>query len=82
MILTSYTIEDSELFRLLKQKCIIGSHLGFQYLVESRVNPNNKMEIFKQCDENGCPLLHYAAQGGSTIILRDIIAYGSKDLLR
>lgn len=82
MILTSYTIEDSELFRLLKQKCIIGSHLGFQYLVESRVNPNNKMEIFKQCDANGCPLLHYAAQGGSTIILRDIIAYGSKDLLR
>lgn len=82
MILTSYTIEDAELFRLLKQKCIIGSHLGFQYLVESRVNPNDKMEIFKQCDENGCLLLHYAAQGGSTIILRDIIEYGSKDLLR
>lgn len=82
MILTGYTTEDAELFRLIKQKCIIGSHIGFKYLVESRVKPNNKMDIFKQCDENGCLLLHFAAQGGSIVILDDIIEYGSKELLR
>lgn len=82
MIFTSFTIEDTDLFRLLKQKCIIGSHPGFQYLVESRVKPNKKMDIFKQSDENGCFLIHFAAQGGSIAILDDIVEYGSSDLLR
>lgn len=82
MIFTSFTIEDTDLFRLLKQKCIIGSHPGFQYLVESRVKPNKKLDIFRQSDENGCLLIHYAAQGGSIAILDDIVEYGSKDLLR
>lgn len=82
MIFTSCTIEDTELFQLLKQKCIIGAHPGFQYLVDSRVKPNEKRDIFMQCDKNGCLLIHYAAQGGSIAILDDIIEHGSKDLLK
>lgn len=42
----------------------------------------DKLYIFKQYDENGCILLHYAAQGGSTVILDCIIDNASADILQ
>lgn len=42
----------------------------------------DKLYIFKQYDENGCILLHYAAQGGSTVILDCIIDKAPPDILQ
>lgn len=69
MTLVDYTFEDEQLFNLLKRQYRHGVPSEFEYLVNTRVTPNKKEYIFEQCDENGCILLHYAAQGGNTMIL-------------
>lgn len=65
MTLVDFTFEDEQLFNLLKRQCIHGVPSEFEYLVNTRVTPNKKEYIFEQRDENGCILLHYAAQGGT-----------------
>lgn len=80
LTLVDYTIEDAELFILLKRQCLHQAYSEFDYLVNSRVK-GKKEYIFKQRDENGCILLHYAAQGGSTTILDNILENTSKDIL-
>lgn len=79
--MVDYTIEDAELFQQLKQQCLYGAFEGFEYLVRSRIQPKKKEDIFRQCDENGCILLHYAAQGGSILIVEEIIKNTSEDIL-
>uniref|UniRef100_A0A8W8M038 Uncharacterized protein n=1 Tax=Magallana gigas TaxID=29159 RepID=A0A8W8M038_MAGGI len=61
------------LFDLLKRQCLHGVYSEFEYLMRTRVKNNKKEYIFEQRDKNGCILLHYAAQGGNTIILDDIL---------
>ncbi|XP_061178981.1 ankyrin-3-like isoform X2 [Saccostrea echinata] len=72
-ILVDYTIENAEIFKLLKIQCLNGVHIGFHYVNKSRVTQLNKNAIFHQRDENGCTLLHYAAQGGSITIFKEIL---------
>lgn len=72
LTLVDYTIEDAELFQLLKRQCLHEAFPEFKYLVDSRIRDKREY-IFKQHDENGCSLLHYAAQGGSIVILEEII---------
>lgn len=76
-----YTIEDGQLFQLLKRQCLHGVLSGFKYLVDTRVYPKKKEYIFKQRDENGCILLHYAACGGNIIILNEILKIASDKVL-
>lgn len=78
--LVDYTIEDAELFILLKRQCLHQAYYEFIYLVNSRVK-GEKDYIFTQRDENGCVLLHYAAHGGSTVILDTILENVSEDIL-
>lgn len=78
LTLVDYTIEDAELFILLKRQCLHQAYCEFIYLVNSRVK-GKKEYIFTQSDENGCILLHYAAQGGSTAILDNILETVSED---
>lgn len=73
MTLVDFTIEDEQLFNLLKRQCLHGVYSEFEYLMRTRVKKYDKEYIFEQRDENGCILLHYAAQGGNTIILDDIL---------
>lgn len=82
MTLVDFTFEDEQLFNLLKRQCIHGVPSEFEYLVNTRVTPNKKEYIFEQRDENGCILLHYAAQGGNTIILDDILEITSHKILK
>lgn len=82
MTLVDFTFEDEQLFNLLKRQCLHGVPSEFEYLVNTRVTPNKKEYIFKQRDENGCILLHYAAQGGNTIILDDILEITSHKILK
>jgi ankyrin len=79
-MLADYAIQDSELFQLLKSQCLNGVDVGFQYLVEKRIISKGKKGIFRQRDENGCTLLHYAAQGGSIQILEAILRSGISNL--
>lgn len=79
--LVDYTIEDAELFILLKRQCLHQAYYEFIYLVNSRVI-GKKEYIFTQRDENECILLHYAAQGGSTVILDTILENVSEDILQ
>ncbi|XP_062610258.1 serine/threonine-protein phosphatase 6 regulatory ankyrin repeat subunit B-like isoform X2 [Saccostrea cucullata] len=72
-IFVDFTVEDAQLFDLLKRQCLNGVYVGFNYLVESKVIPKKKNEIFHQYDVHGCTLLHYAAQGGSITILKTIL---------
>lgn len=81
LTLVDYTIEDAELFILLKRQCLHQAYLEFIYLVKSRVE-GKKEYIFRQRDENGCILLHYAAQGGSIVILDTILQIVSEDILQ
>lgn len=81
LTLVDYTIEDAELFILLKRQCLHHAYCEFIYLVNSRVR-GKKEYIFTQRDENGCILLHYAAQGGSTAILDTILEIVSEDILQ
>lgn len=81
LTLVDYTFEDAELFILLKRYCLHQAFREFQYLVQTRVDIK-KEYIFVQRDENGCILLHYAAQGGSTVILDFIIKKTSPDILQ
>lgn len=81
LTLVDYTIEDAELFILLKRQCLHQAYCEFIYLVNSRVK-GNKEYIFTQRDENGCILLHYAAQGGSTAIVDNILEIVSEDILQ
>lgn len=69
MTSVTFTIEDAEIFKLLKRQCLNGTLSVFHYLVGSRVKSKRKNHIFKQCDDKGCILLHYAAQGGSLLIV-------------
>jgi ankyrin len=73
-LLGDYAIQDAELFQLLKWQCLNGVYISFKYLVRSRLK--EKQGIFRQRDENGCTLLHYAAQGGSIQILKEILSTG------
>lgn len=73
MTLVDFTIEDEQLFNLLKRQCLHGVYSAFEYLMRTRVKKSDKEYIFEQRDKNGCILLHYAAQGGNTIILDDIL---------
>lgn len=82
LTLVDYTFEDAELFILLKRYCLHQAYREFQYIVHTRVVTKRKEDIFVQRDENGCILLHYAAQGGSTVILDFIIKKKSPDLLQ
>lgn len=79
--LVDYTLEDAELFILLKRQCLHQAYYEFIYLVNSRVK-GEKDYIFTQRDENGCVLLHYAAHGGSTVILDTILENVSEDILQ
>lgn len=79
--LVGYTMEDAELFNQLKQRCLGRALHGFEYLVRSKVTSNNKQYIFRQCDENGRILLHFAAQGGCTLIIEEILRHVSEDIL-
>lgn len=81
MTLVDFTFEDEQLFNLLKRQCLHGVPSEFEYLVKTRVTPNEKEYIFEQRDENGCILLHYAAQGGNTIILDEILKITSHKIL-
>lgn len=81
MTSVDYTIEDGQLFQLLKRQCLHGVLSGFKYLVDSRVHPKEKEYIFKQRDENGCILLHYAACGGNILILDEILQIASDKVL-
>ncbi|XP_061178979.1 serine/threonine-protein phosphatase 6 regulatory ankyrin repeat subunit A-like isoform X2 [Saccostrea echinata] len=72
-IFVDFTVEDAQLFDLLKRQCLNGVYVGFKYLVESKVIPRKKNEIFHQHDAHGCTLLHYAAQGGSITIIEKIL---------
>lgn len=78
LTLVDYTIEDAELFNLLKRQCLHQAYFEFIYLVKSRVK-GKKEYIFTQRDENGYILLHYAAQGGSIAILNNILENVSKE---
>lgn len=79
--LVDYTLEDAELFILLKRQCLHQAYYEFIYLVNTRVK-GEKDYIFTKRDENGCILLHYAAQGGSTVILDTILENVSEDILQ
>lgn len=79
--LVTFTIEDAEIFELLKRQCLNGTFSVFLHLVGSRVKSKKKNHIFKQCDEKGCILLHYAAQGGSLLIVDEIFENVSDDIL-
>lgn len=68
--LVDYTIEEAELFELLKRQCLHKALPEFKYLVNTRIKDKR---IFKQRDENGCSLLHYAAQGGCIVILDEVL---------
>lgn len=81
MTLVDYTFEDEQLFNLLKRQNRHGVPSAFEYLVNTRVTPNKKEYIFEQRDENGCILLYYAAQGGNTIILDEILRITSYKIL-
>lgn len=72
-VLVDYTVENEEIFHLLKIQCLNGVHIGFHYVNKSRVLQPDKKYIFHQRDENGCTLLHYAAQGGSITIFKEIL---------
>ncbi|XP_062610256.1 uncharacterized protein LOC134272038 [Saccostrea cucullata] len=77
-IFVDFTVEDSELFILLKRQCVNGVLVGFQYLNKTRVKDRGKHKILCQRDEDGCTLLHYAAQGGSIAILEEIMQTNSE----
>lgn len=62
LILIDYTIEDAELFQLLERQCLHRAFPESKYLVDTRVKSKREY-IFQPHDENGCTLLHYAAQG-------------------
>lgn len=79
--MTLVDFEDEQLFILLKRKCLHGAPSEFEYLLKTRVTPKKKEYIFAQRDENGCILLHYAAQGGNTIILNEILKFTFKKIL-
>lgn len=81
LTLVDYTFEDAELFILLKRQCLHQAFREFKYLVDTRVK-DKKEYIFKQRDENGCILLHYAAQGGSIVILEYIINKAPPDIIQ
>lgn len=80
MTLVNYTIEDAELFQLLERQCLHKAFPEFKYLVDTRVKSKREY-IFRKHDENGCTLLHYAAQGGSIVILEYILENVSCDIL-
>lgn len=69
------------MFILLKRQCLHQAFREFKYLVDTRVK-DKKEYIFKQRDENGCILLHYAAQGGSIVILEYIIDKAPPDIIQ
>lgn len=69
------------MFVLLKRYCLLQAYREFQYVVETRVD-KKKEYIFEQRDENGCILMHYAAQVGSIGILDYIIKKTSPDILK
>lgn len=52
---------------------------AFKHIVRLRVIYQNKGYIFEQWDEKGCLLLHYAAQGGSILIVDEIFENISSD---
>lgn len=81
MTSVTFTIEDAEIFKLLKRQCLNGTLSVFHYLVGSRVKSKRKNHIFKQCDDKGCILLHYAAQGGSLLIVDEILENVSDNIL-
>lgn len=72
MILVDYSIEDAELFQLLKRQCLHKAFPEFKYLVDTRIK-DKREDIFLKHDEDGCKLLHYAAQGGCILILDEIL---------
>ncbi|XP_055999581.1 uncharacterized protein LOC125653861 isoform X1 [Ostrea edulis] len=74
-IFSDYAVEEAELFQLLKRQCLNDEYTGFQYLVKTRIKSKGEgcIKIFCQRDEYGCTLLHYAAQGGSIFILKEIL---------
>ncbi|XP_062602684.1 putative ankyrin repeat protein RF_0381 [Saccostrea cucullata] len=78
VIFVDFAVEDSEIFFLLKRQCKNGVLRGFSYLNETRIKKKKKHKIFCQRDEVGCTLLHYAAQGGSIAILKEIIKTNSE----
>lgn len=82
MTLVDFSIEDEELFILLKRQCLHGVLSEFKYLLKTKVKRKKKEYIFEQRDEHGCILLHYAAQGGNTRILDKIIEITSKEALK
>lgn len=81
LTLVDYTFEDAELFILLKRQCLHQAFREILYLANSRVK-GKKEYIFEQRDENGCILLHYAAQGGNIVILDYILENVSTDILQ
>lgn len=72
LILVDYSIEDAELFQLLKRQCLHKAFPEFKYLLDTRIKDKTK-DIFLKHDEDGCKLLHYAAQGGCILILDEIL---------
>lgn len=72
LILVNYSIEDAELFQLLKRQCLHKAFREFKYLVYTRII-DKREDIFLKHDEDGCKLLHYAAQGGCIVILDEIL---------
>lgn len=81
LTLVDYTFEDAELFILLKRQCLHQAFREILYVANSRVK-GKKEYIFEQRDENGCILLHYAAQGGNIVILDYILENVSTDILQ
>lgn len=80
LTLVNYTIEDAELFQLLEQQCLHKAFTEFKYLVDTRVK-NKKRIYFPATWRKRCTLLHYAAQGGSIVILEYILKIVSDDIL-
>lgn len=72
LTLVNYTIEDAELFQLLKRQCLHEAFPEFRYLIKTRVTDKREC-ILEKHDENGCTLLHYAAEGGNIVILELIL---------
>lgn len=50
-----------------------------KFFLRLRVKYQNKGFIFEQCEEKRCLLLHYAAQGGSILIVDEILENISSD---
>lgn len=64
---------------MLKRQCLNGTLSTFKHLVRLRVIDQEKEYIFEQRDKKGCLLLHYAAQGGSFLIVDEIFKNISSD---